>query len=123
MAEHEQDQDHQEQESYGLALGFRIIEEDGKHFLAEAEIAPYVDEPGELGVTLVFHPLDGINPVEVGEELEWPSWPVDIDDDLARGSGDPIKTQFTSIVRQLRELTTEQLLDYLRVAREEAEEE
>jgi hypothetical protein len=123
MAEHEQDQDHQEQESYGLALGFRIIEEDGKHFLAEAEIAPYVDEPEELGVTLVFHPLDGINPVEVGEEVEWPSWPIDIDDDLTRGSGDAITTQFTSIVRQLRELTTEQLLDYLRVAREEAEEE
>jgi hypothetical protein len=118
----DQDHDHQEQETYGLALGFRIIEEEGKHFLAEAEIAPYVDEPEELGVTLVFHPLDGINPVEVGEEVEWPSWPVDIDDDLNRASGDPITAQFTAIVKQLRELTTEQLLDYLRVAREEAEE-
>lgn len=122
MADHH---DHHEEEdgTYGLALGFRIIEEAGELFLAEAEIAPYVDAPEELGVTLVFHPLEGINPVEVDEEAEWPSWPLDIDDDLARRTGEPMNQQFTEIARQLQGLTTEKLLDYLALAREEAEEE
>jgi hypothetical protein len=121
MAQH--DHEHDEQETFGLALGFRILEDEGKLFLAEAEIAPYVDEPDELGATLVFHPLDGVNPVEVGEELDWPSWPIDIDDDLTRSSGAPIAEQFTAIVRQLRTLTDDSLKEYLRQAREESDEE
>jgi hypothetical protein len=121
MAQH--DHEHDEQETFGLALGFRILEDEGKLFLAEAEIAPYVDEPDELGATLVFHPLDGVNPVEVGEELDWPSWPIDIDDDLTRASGAPIAEQFTAIVRQLRTLTDDSLKEYLRQAREESDEE
>jgi hypothetical protein len=117
---HEHDQN--EEETYGIALGFRILEDGGKLFLAEAEIAPYVDAPEELGVTLVFHPLDGINPLETSETTEWPSWPVDIDDDLSRGEGDPIEQQFTAIVRQLHGLTTDQLHAYLEQARAEAAE-
>jgi hypothetical protein len=117
------DYNHLEDETYGLALGFRIIEEGGRYFLAEAEIAPYVDEPDELGVTLVFHPLEGINPVEVGEENDWPSWPLDIDDDLTRSSGDPLEKQFAAIVRQLHDLDTARLREYLTRAREQALEE
>jgi len=119
----QQDNEHDEQETFGLALGFRILEDDGNLYLAEAEIAPYVDEPDELGATLVFHPLDGVNPVEVGEELDWPSWPIDIDDDLTRSSGAPIAEQFTAIVRQLRALSEDTLKEYLRQAREESAEE
>jgi hypothetical protein len=119
---HEQDHDHDDDDAYGLALGFRIIEEDGKLFLAEAEIAPYVDEPSELGVTLVFHPLDGINPVAVDEEVDWPSWPIDIDDELTRAEGEPIEAQFTAIVRQLHNLDVPKLRAYLQQAREQASE-
>src|SRR5687768_3911653 len=79
MASHDHEN---EEDTYGIALGFRILDEDGKLYLAEAEVAPYVDAPDELGVTLVFHPLDGINPVEVSDDVDWPSWPLDIDDDL-----------------------------------------
>lgn len=120
MAEHQNDHDDAE-ETYGLALGFRIIDEGGKLFLAEAEIAPYVDEPEELGVTLVFHPLDGIDPVAIGEEVDWPSWPLDIDEDLQRRSGDSMPQQFSSIVRQLHELSIDRLREYMEQAREEAE--
>ena len=116
------DHDH-EDDTYGIALGFRILEESGKLFLAEAEVAPYVDSPDELGVTLVFHPLEGINPVELGDDVDWPSWPLDIDDDLTRSSSDPMEKQFEAIARQLQGMGTDQLLDYLRLAREEASEE
>ena len=119
MAEHDHDQDGDE--TYGLALGFRIIEDGGKLFLAEAEIAPYVDEPEELGVTLVFHPLDGIDPVAIGEEVDWPSWPLDIDDDLTRQTGDSMAAQFAAITRQLRELSDDQLREYMEQAREDVE--
>ena len=121
MAQHDHDHDHGDDDTYGLALGFRIVEEGGKLFLSEAEIAPYVDAPDELGVTLVFHPLDGINPLEVGEDVDWPSWPLDIDDDLVRQNGDSMAAQFASIVRQLHDLSTEQLREYLQQAREDAE--
>jgi hypothetical protein len=104
-----------------MALGFRTVEEDGKIYLAEAEISPYVDEPTELGVTLVFHPLDGVDPTSSEEELEWPAWPIDIDDDLSRNPDDPAATQFQSIVRQLHGLSAAQLGDYLKQARAEGE--
>ena len=115
---HEQDDD-----TFGIALGFRIIEEEGSLFLAEAEIAPYVDSPDELGVTLVFHPLKGVNPVEANDDVDWPSWPIDIDDDLTRNSEHPMDKQFAAVVRQLHDLTADQLRSYMKIAREEAEEE
>jgi hypothetical protein len=117
MAHHEHDED----ATFGIALGFRTLDEAGKLFLVEAEIAPYVDEPEELGVTLVFHPLEGLDPTAESDELDWPAWPVDIDDDLQHGGG-TIAAQFQAIVRQLHNLTTEQLRGYLQVARAEAEE-
>jgi hypothetical protein len=119
MADHEHER--HDEEGYGLALGFRIVEESGKLFLAEAEIAPYVDDPDELGVTLVFHPLDDINPIEVDEEVDWPSWTVDIDDDLVRDAGDSIEKQFAAIVRQLHDMSADRVREYLALAREGAE--
>ena len=109
-----------EDSTYGMALGFRIVEEAGELYLAEAEISPYTDAPDELGVTLVFHPLAGIDPVEPSEEVDWPAFALDIDDDLTRESGSPIKDQFQAIIRQLHGLTPDKLRDYLRLAREES---
>jgi hypothetical protein len=120
MAHHDHDHEHDEDATFGIALGFRTVEEAGHLFLVEAEIAPYVDEPEELGVTLVFHPLEGLDPAAESEELDWPAWPVDIDEDLQR-SGGTISAQFQAIVRQLHGLTNEQLLGYLGVARSDAE--
>jgi hypothetical protein len=117
--EHHHHEHEHEDGTYGMALGFRTVEEGGKIYLAEAEIAPYVDEPGELGVTLVFHPLDGVDPTATDEEIDWPAWPIDIDDDLTRNPGDSPAAQFQSIVRQLHGLTAEQLREYLGAAREE----
>ena len=88
----------------------------------EAEVAPYVDAPGELGATLVFHPLEWVDP-ETEEEKEVPAWVIDIDDDLARKEGEPIHAQFAAIVRQLHDLSDARLLKYLEAARAEAEEE
>jgi hypothetical protein len=119
MINHTHEHDHEG--TYGMALGFRIVEDEGHMFLAEAEISPYVDDPEELGVTLVFHPLDGIDPA-AEEEIDWPAWPIDIDDELTRNGGDPIPAQFQAIVRQLHQLPEQQLREYLRAAREEAEE-
>lgn len=115
--EHEQDED-----SYGMAFGFRLFEDEGGLFLAEVEITPYVDDPDALGATLVFHPLQDINPVAGDAEVEWPAWPVDIDDELTRETGAPIPTQFQSILRQLSALSEDELRQYLQLAREEAEE-
>lgn len=117
MAEHE----HEQEAMYGMALGFRIVEEDGKLYLVEAEISPYVDEPGELGATLVFHPLEGLDPTDTSEEVNWPAWPIDIDDELTRNGADAIPSQFDSIVRQLRALSDDELKQYMREARSEAD--
>ncbi|HET8655173.1 MAG TPA: hypothetical protein VFL93_06640 [Longimicrobiaceae bacterium] len=116
--DHHHDHDHDEDATYGMALGFRTIEEAGKLYLVEAEIAPYVDEPDELGATLVFHPLDEIDPSDTSEEAEWPSWPIDIDDDLTRDPDAPLKAQFQAILRQLHGLSADQLREYMGVARE-----
>lgn len=120
MAEHEHD--HEQEATHGMALGFRLLEEAGELYLVEAEISPYVDEPGELGATLVFHPTQGLDPTDTSDEVEWPAWPIDIDDELTRKGSDPIPGQFQAILRQLRGLSDEDLREYLRVAREEAEE-
>lgn len=117
MAQHE----HDGEATFGIALGFRTIEEEGHIFLVEAEVAPYVDDPNELGVTIVFHPLEGLDPTNESEELDWPAWPVDIDDDLQRSPDDAISAQFQSIIRQLHNLSTEQLRQYLQVAREQTQ--
>jgi hypothetical protein len=121
MAHHEHEHDHEHEGHYGMALGFRIFESDGKLFFAEAEITPYVDEPNALGATIVFHPLSGLDPTDPEGEAEWPAWPVDIDDDLTRDTGAPMPAQFESIARQLGSLTEAQLRDYLQQAMEESE--
>lgn len=119
MTEHEH-HDHEQEGTHGMALGFRILDEGGKLYLAEAEISPYVDEPNELGATLVFHPLDGLNPVEE-DASEWPAWSIDIDDELERDGSQPIPQQFIAIARQLHGLSEQQLRDYLAAARAEEE--
>lgn len=121
---HDHDHDHEHGEgTLGLALGFRIFEHAGAFYWVEAEIAPYVDEPGELGVALVFHPLDGVNPAEADEDADWPAWPIDIDDDLPPGGGESLQTQFASIVRQLHGFDVARLRQYLEQAREIAAQE
>jgi hypothetical protein len=121
MADHEHDHDHEhEGETFGMALGFRIFDDSGDLYLAEAEITPYVDEPDSLGATLVFHPLADLDPTNDDEEIEWPAWPVDIDDDLTRDGTAPLNQQFQAILRQLSGLSEAQLRDYLKQAREEA---
>lgn len=121
---HHHDHEHSHDEgTLGLALGFRIFEHADAFYWVEAEVAPYVDEPTELGVALVFHPLDGINPAESDEETDWPVWPIDIDDDLNREAGESMRAQFASIVRQLHGMETDQLRRYLEQAKEIAEQE
>ncbi|CAN5640842.1 hypothetical protein BH23GEM6_BH23GEM6_14700 [soil metagenome] len=118
MSSTDHNQQDEEEGTLGMALGFRIVEDGDQLFLAEAEISPYVDQPEELGVTLVFHPLEGINPVEASEEMDWPAWPIDIDDDLTRDGSQPIAAQFQAIVRQLHQLPASQLQKYLDDARD-----
>lgn len=119
--EHHHHEGSEQDDTYGIALGVRILEEGGELYLAEAEISPYVDQPEELGATLVFHPLAGLNPVEAAEsEADWPSWPIDIDDELVRNGSEPIPAQFQAIARQLRELTEDELREYLKAARDDA---
>jgi hypothetical protein len=118
---HEHGHHHHEDEgegTYGMAFGFRTVAEGESLYLVEAEVAPYVDEPGELGATLVFHPLEWVDPTEA-EEKEVPAWVIDIDDDLTRRGSEPIKTQFAAIVRQLHELSDARLLAYLEEAKSE----
>ena len=115
MAEH----DNADEERYGIALGFRIFEREGEMFLAEAEITPYVDDPGALGATIVFHPLSGLDPTAVEEEIDWDTFTFDIDDDLSRDPDDTVPKQFSAIARQLSELSESELRRYLGQAREE----
>jgi hypothetical protein len=119
MASHE----HEHDEHYGMALGFRVLEEGGDLYMTEVEIAPYVDEPEELGATLVFHSLEGIDPTnlsEGGEEMGGPAWPIDIDDDLTRDASKSAAEQCQAILRQLSQLSDDKLREYLKQAREES---
>lgn len=118
---HDHDHDHDDNESFGMALGFRIFEDGDQVYLAEVEITPYVDEPTALGATLVFHPLNGIDPTSPDQEGDAEAWPVDVDDDLDRDTGAPIPEQFIAIARQAGRFTEAQLRDYLALAREAAE--
>lgn len=115
------EEDFDDEQTVGLALGFRIIEDGGKLFLAEAEISPYLDSPDELGVTLVFHPMNGLDPIDLDADLDWPSWPLDIDDDLTRDGDAPMVEQFEQVIAQLRSLDEAALRKYLAAAREDAE--
>lgn len=107
-----------EESTYGMALGFRLLEHAGGYFLVEAEVAPYVDEPTELGVTLVFHPLEGVDPTSEDDGADLPALPIDIDDDLTREPAAPIPQQFQAILRQLAGLSDDALRAYLEQAGE-----
>jgi hypothetical protein len=118
MAEHAHDHEHGE-DGLGLLVGFRIFEDAGELFLAEAEIGPYVDDPNSLGVTLVFHPLTDLDPTSDEDDEERPAFPFDFDDELTRDEKAPLPEQAQAILRQLSKLPEESLREYLRVAREE----
>ncbi len=120
MAEYIHDHGH-EGGDYGIVIGFRLLEEEGQLYLTEAEITPYVDQPDALGATLVFHPLEGFDPTTAGD-TDWPAWPVDIDEELIRDETQPVPAQLKSILRQLRELSDDELREYMQDARREAEE-
>jgi hypothetical protein len=116
------DHDHAHDETseiLGMAVGFRIFEDAGEMFLAEAEISPYEDQPTALGVTLVFHPLAGIDPTREEEGDE--PWAFDFDDELTRDEGASIVDQTQDILRQLSNLSSASLSEYLRAAREDTE--
>lgn len=118
---HGHDHDHGgEEEGFGVALGFRIFEADGGIYMAEAEISSYVDDPGSLGATLVFHSLTELDPTSApDDEEEDNGWRIDIDDELTRTEGTPMREQFHAILRQLAGLSEEDLRAYLKQAREE----
>jgi hypothetical protein len=118
MAEHAHDHEHGE-DGLGLLVGFRIFEDAGELFLAEAEIGPYVDDPNALGVTLVFHPLTDLDPTSDEEDEDRPAYPFDFDDELTRDEKGALPDQAQAILRQLSQLPEESLREYLRVAREE----
>ena len=106
-------------EVLGMAVGFRIFEDAGSLYLAEAEISPYEDQPEALGVTLVFHALAGIDPTaEPGDEDEPAVF--DFDDELTRDEAAPVPAQTQDILRQLSNLSPESLREYLRAAKEDA---
>ncbi|HKP76495.1 MAG TPA: hypothetical protein VJT67_13285 [Longimicrobiaceae bacterium] len=115
---HDHDHAGHEDEILGMAVGFRIFEDEGALYLAEAEISPYEDEPTGLGVTLVFHALKDIDPTSEGDEDE--PLAFDFDDELTRDEKGPIVAQTQDILRQLSNLSVESLREYLRAAREDA---
>ena len=106
------------EEILGMAVGFRIFENGGELFLAEAEISPYEDDPSALGVTLVFHPLAGIDPTSADDDEEEP-WHFDFDDELTRDEKASVVDQTADILRQLSKLSEQALGEYLQAARED----
>ena len=117
---HDHDHGHEE-EGFGVALGFRIFEEAGGIYMAEAEISSYVDDPNALGATLVFHSLTDLDPTVSPDEAEdEEGWRIDIDDELARDEKAPTRDQFHAILRQLAGLSEDELRQYLKQAREES---
>ena len=119
MTDHEHA--HGNDEILGMAVGFRIFEDGGELYLAEAEISPYEDQTSALGVTLVFHPLAGIDPTREDEGEQEP-FTFDYDDELTRDESAPIVEQAADILRQLSNLTPASLSEYLRAAREDVQE-
>jgi hypothetical protein len=123
---HDHDQDHGHDHSveggtHGIALGFRIFDHEGEFYFAEAEISAYVDQPESLGATLVFHKVSGVDPTAAVDEIDWPTWVLDIDDDLDRDENAAVTAQFDSVLRQLSQIGDKQLKDYLKAAMEESE--
>jgi len=112
------DHEHEGDGVLGMAVGFRIFEEAGALYLAEAEISPYEDDPSALGVTLVFHALAGIDPTSGDDEEEEPI-AFDFDDELTRDEKAPIVEQTQDILRQLSKLSEQALAEYIRAARED----
>lgn len=104
----------------GMAIGFRIFEEGGELYLAEAEISPYEDDPGALGVTLVFHALANIDPTSGEEDDEPEPLVFDFDDELTRDETATVIAQTQDILRQLGNLNEASLAEYLRAARDDA---
>lgn len=116
----EQGQGHEE-EGFGVALGFRIFDVEGELYMAEAEVSAYVDDPNALGATLVFHPLSELDPTAVPDEDEDETgWRIDVDEELTRDEGAPMREQFQAILRQLAGLSDADLAGYLRQAQEES---
>ena len=120
QAGHEHDHGGGEGDVLGMAVGFRIFEDAGGLYLAEAEISPYEDQPTALGVTLVFHALAGIDPTAEDPDDEEPLV-FDFDDELTRDEDADIVAQTQDILRQLSSLTPESLREYLQAAREDAD--
>lgn len=112
--------EHEGDEVQGMAVGFRIFEDDGALYLVEAEISPYEDQASALGVTLVFHPLAGLDPTSGEDTEDAEPWAFDFDDELTRDEGASIVDQTQDILRQLSRLSEEALREYLRAAREES---
>lgn len=108
------------EEITGMAVGFRIFEDAGQMYLAEAEISPYEDEPTGLGVTLVFHSLAGIDPTSTDEDEQEP-WVFDFDDELTRDEKASLVDQTADILRQLANLSPAALGEYLRAAKEDVD--
>jgi hypothetical protein len=123
--DHAHDHDHtvegEDGTTHGIALGFRIFDHEGELYFAEAEISAYVDAPESLGATMVFHKLSGIDPTATAEEIDWPTWVTDVDDDLTRDEKAGVTAQFEAILRQLSGLGEDQLREYLRQAMSEDE--
>ncbi|HEX8360195.1 MAG TPA: hypothetical protein VF613_08810 [Longimicrobium sp.] len=124
MPSHEHDHPHHEhtphaEDGLGLLVGFRIFEDEGELYLAEAEISPYVDDSNALGVTMVFHPLTGIDPTTDEGDDDRQAFPFDFDDELTRAEDAPLAEQTQAILRQLSQIPEASLREYLRVAREE----
>ena len=121
MTDHDHAHDHGgAEEVTGMAVGFRIFEDEGQLYLAEAEISPYEDEPTGLGVTLVFHSLAGIDPTSTDEDEQEP-WIFDFDDELTRDDKGSLVDQTADILRQLANLSPTALGEYLRAAKEDVD--
>ena len=118
MSDQHQHGQPQEGDVLGMAVGFRIFEDGGNLYLAEAEISPYEDDPNALGVTLVFHALAGIDPTAESPDEEEPVV-FDFDDELTRDEKAPIVDQTQAILRQLASLSVESLGEYLEAGRED----
>lgn len=110
--------EHEGEELLGMAVGFRIFEDGGELYLAEAEISPYEDDTSSLGVTLVFHALKGIDPTQADDDEAEPV-AFDFDEELTRDESASMVDQTADILRQLSNLTPEALREYLHAARED----
>lgn len=115
---HEHDHDEEGTELFGMAIGFRVFEDEGTLYAAEVEVTSYVDDPDALGATLVFHSLDALDPMEAEVPAD-DTWATDIDEELTRDETAPLKEQAHAILRQVAGLGEAQLREYLARAKEE----